>query len=45
MLLPVAYALIYSSLLVRLVYLRSLHKGVYLPALYQAIEIGIRIET
>jgi len=36
-LLPVAYALIYSSLLVRLVYLRSLHKGVYLPALYQAL--------
>lgn len=37
LLLPVAYSLIYSSLLVRLVYLRSLHKGVYLPSLYQAL--------
>ena len=34
---PVSYSLIYSSLLARLVYLHSLHKGVYLPSLYQTL--------
>ncbi|XP_023332530.1 metabotropic glutamate receptor-like [Eurytemora carolleeae] len=33
----VSYVLIYSSLLVKLVFLISLNTGVYLPALYQAL--------
>ena len=34
---PLAYTVVYSSLLVRLVCLRSLHRGVYLPTPYQAL--------
>ena len=33
----VSYVLIYSSLLVKLVFLISLNTGVYLPAMYQAL--------
>ena len=32
-----SYVLIYSSLLVKLVFLISLNTGVYLPAMYQAL--------
>merc|ERR1719158_1878050 len=32
-----SYVLIYSSLLVKQVFLISLHTGVYLPAMYQAL--------
>ena len=33
----ISYVLIYSSLLVKLVFLISLNTGVYLPAMYQAL--------
>ena len=33
----ISYVLIYSSLLVKLVFLLSLNIGVYLPAMYQAL--------
>ena len=32
-----AYTLVYSTLLVKLVFLISLNTGVYLPAMYQAL--------
>ena len=35
--LGLSYVLIYSSLLVKLVFLISLNTGVYLPAMYQAL--------
>ena len=36
-LIPISYTMLYSTLLVRLVYLHSLHKSVHLPILYQAL--------
>ena len=33
----VSYVLIYSSLLIKLVFLISLNTGVYLPGMYQAL--------
>ena len=39
----VSYVLIYSSLLVKLVFLISLNTGVYLPAMYQALLLFFTI--
>ena len=39
----IAYVLIYSSLLVKLVFLISLNTGVYLPAMYQALLLFFAI--
>ena len=38
-----SYVLIYSSLLVKLVFLISLNTGVYLPAMYQALLLFFAI--
>ena len=39
----ISYVLIYSSLLVKLVFLISLNTGVYLPAMYQALLLFFAI--
>merc|ERR1712045_1018306 len=41
--LGLSYVLIYSSLLVKLVFLISLNTGVYLPAMYQALLLFFAI--
>ena len=38
-----AYALVYSTLLVKLVFLISLNSGVYLPATYQSLLLCFAI--
>ena len=38
-----AYSLVYSTLLVKLVFLISLNSGVYLPATYQSLLLGFAI--
>ena len=39
----VSYVLIYSSLLVKLIFLITLNTGVYLPAMYQALLLFFAI--
>jgi len=39
-----AYALIYSALLVKLVFLISLNTGVYLPATYQVLYLQVILQ-